>query len=112
MDSATCKQCHADIYKEWDSSAHHFSSFNNQWYRQAIVYMQQVDGVQASKWCAGCHDAALFFPGNFMLETSRGITQINNLAALFALSDKLTADTEGLSHGKTCGADMRGFAAP
>ncbi|HEX4039787.1 MAG TPA: tetratricopeptide repeat protein [Acidobacteriaceae bacterium] len=65
MDSATCKQCHADIYKEWDSSAHHFSSFNNQWYRQAVVYMQQVDGVQSSKWCAGCHDAALFFPGNF-----------------------------------------------
>lgn len=65
LDSATCKQCHADIYKEWESSAHHFSSFNNQWYRQAIVYMQQVDGVQSSKWCAGCHDAALFFPGNF-----------------------------------------------
>ncbi len=65
MDSATCRQCHADIYKEWQSSAHHFSSFNNQWYREAIVYMQQVDGVQSSKWCAGCHDAALFFPGNF-----------------------------------------------
>lgn len=65
MDSATCKQCHADIYKEWESSAHHFSSFNNQWYRQAIVYMQQVNGVQSSKWCAGCHDAALFFPGHF-----------------------------------------------
>ncbi|HEX4066642.1 MAG TPA: tetratricopeptide repeat protein [Acidobacteriaceae bacterium] len=65
MDSATCKQCHADIYKEWESSAHHFSSFNNQWYRQAIVYMQQVNGVHSSKWCAGCHDAALFFPGNF-----------------------------------------------
>ncbi len=65
MDSATCKQCHADIYKQWESSAHHYSSFNNQWYRQAIVYMQQVNGVQSSKWCAGCHDAALFFPGNF-----------------------------------------------
>ncbi|MHB1840634.1 MAG: multiheme c-type cytochrome, partial [Acidobacteriaceae bacterium] len=65
LDSATCKTCHADIYKQWESSAHHFSSFNNQWYRQAIVYMQQVDGVQASKVCAGCHDAALFFPGNF-----------------------------------------------
>ena len=26
---------------------------------------RQVDGVQASKLCAGCHDAALFFPGNF-----------------------------------------------
>ena len=65
VDSAACKQCHADIYREWESSAHHYSSFNNQWYRQAIVYMQNVDGVQASKWCAGCHDAALFFPGNF-----------------------------------------------
>jgi Tfp pilus assembly protein PilF len=65
LDSAACKQCHADIYREWESSAHHYSSFNNQWYRQAIVYMQDVDGVQASKWCAGCHDAALFFPGNF-----------------------------------------------
>ncbi len=65
MDSTTCKQCHADIYKQWESSAHHHSSFNNQWYRQSIVYMQQVNGVQSSKWCAGCHDAALFFPGNF-----------------------------------------------
>ena len=65
LDSSACKQCHADIYSEWEGSAHHFSSFNNQWYRQAIVYMQDVNGVQPSKWCAGCHDAALFFPGNF-----------------------------------------------
>ena len=65
LDSSTCKQCHADIYNQWQSSVHHFSSFNNQWYRQSIVYMQEVDGVRSSRWCAGCHDAALFFPGNF-----------------------------------------------
>ena len=65
LDSSTCKQCHSDIYNQWSSSVHHFSSFNNQWYRQSIVYMQEVDSVQSSKWCAGCHDAALFFPGNF-----------------------------------------------
>ena len=65
MDSHACERCHADIYREWFSSMHHFSSFNNQWYRQAIVYMQDTIGVQPSKWCAGCHDAALFFPGNF-----------------------------------------------
>lgn len=65
MDSQACERCHADIYREWQSSMHHFSSFNNQWYRQAIVYMQNTVGVQPSKWCAGCHDAALFFPGNF-----------------------------------------------
>lgn len=65
MDSQACERCHADIYREWFGSMHHFSSFNNQWYRQAIVYMQDTIGVQPSKWCAGCHDAALFFPGNF-----------------------------------------------
>jgi len=65
MDSQSCQRCHADIYQQWQSSMHHFSSFNNQWYRQAIVYMQDTIGVQSSKWCAGCHDAALFFPGNF-----------------------------------------------
>jgi tetratricopeptide (TPR) repeat protein len=65
MDSQSCQRCHTDIYQQWESSMHHFSSFNNQWYRQAIVYMQATVGVQPSKWCAGCHDAALFFPGNF-----------------------------------------------
>jgi len=65
LDSSSCKQCHADIYRQWESSAHHYSSFNNQWYRQSIVYMQQVDGVQSSKWCAGCHDPALFLANNF-----------------------------------------------
>jgi Flp pilus assembly protein TadD len=65
LSSASCKQCHADIYRQWESSAHHYSSFNNQWYLQSIVYMQEVDGVQASKLCAGCHDAALFYAGNF-----------------------------------------------
>ncbi|MGB8675845.1 MAG: multiheme c-type cytochrome, partial [Candidatus Acidiferrales bacterium] len=55
LDSQACQRCHADIYQQWESSMHHFSSFNNQWYRQAIVYMQGTIGVQSSKWCAGCH---------------------------------------------------------
>jgi hypothetical protein len=55
MQSDACQRCHADIYKQWDSSVHHFSSFNNQWYRKSIEYMQDVAGVQSSKWCAGCH---------------------------------------------------------
>ncbi|HXA84566.1 MAG TPA: hypothetical protein VNZ47_05800, partial [Candidatus Dormibacteraeota bacterium] len=32
MESDSCKRCHEDIYNQWFSSAHHFSSFNNQWY--------------------------------------------------------------------------------
>ena len=65
MQSKACERCHADIYKQWESSAHHFSSFNNQWYRKSIEYMQDVAGVQSSKWCAGCHDPALLFSGKF-----------------------------------------------
>ena len=63
LQSQACERCHSDIYKQWDSSAHHFSSFNNQWYRKSIEYMQSVNGVQPSKWCAGCHDPALLFSG-------------------------------------------------
>jgi tetratricopeptide (TPR) repeat protein len=63
MQSKACERCHADIYKQWESSAHHFSSFNNQWYRKSIEYMQDVAGVKPSKWCAGCHDPALLFSG-------------------------------------------------
>ena len=65
MKSDACERCHADIYKQWNSSMHHFSSFNNQWYRKSIEYMQDVAGVRSSKWCAGCHDPALLYSGKF-----------------------------------------------
>ncbi len=59
MDSESCKQCHEDIYNQWNSSMHHFASFNNQWYRKSIEYMQDTIGIKPSMWCAGCHDHAL-----------------------------------------------------
>jgi tetratricopeptide (TPR) repeat protein len=65
MDSARCGECHKDIYEQWKSSVHHFASFNNQFYRKSIEYMQSVVGPQPSKWCAGCHDHAVFFNGRF-----------------------------------------------
>jgi len=63
MESDSCKRCHEDIYKEWYSSAHHFSSFNNQWYRKSIEYMQDTVGTRPSKWCGGCHDPAVLYAG-------------------------------------------------
>ncbi|HZF12532.1 MAG TPA: tetratricopeptide repeat protein [Thermoanaerobaculia bacterium] len=65
MDSKTCGECHQDIYQQWQSSVHHFGSFNNQFYRKSIEYMQDTVGTQPSKWCAGCHDHAVFFNGRF-----------------------------------------------
>ncbi len=65
MESKKCGECHRDIYEQWKSSAHHFASFNNQFYRKSIEYMQSVVGTRPSKWCAGCHDHAVFFNGRF-----------------------------------------------
>jgi tetratricopeptide (TPR) repeat protein len=65
MESKKCGECHQDIYRQWNSSAHHFASFNNQFYRKSIEYMQSVVGTKPSKWCAGCHDHAVFFNGRF-----------------------------------------------
>jgi Flp pilus assembly protein TadD len=63
MESDSCRRCHEDIYNQWNSSAHHFSSFNNQWYRKSIEYMQDTVGTKPSKWCGGCHDPAVLYAG-------------------------------------------------
>jgi Tfp pilus assembly protein PilF len=63
MESDSCKRCHEDVYNQWFSSAHHFSSFNNQWYRKSIEYMQDTVGTKPSKWCGGCHDPAVLYAG-------------------------------------------------
>jgi len=65
MQSQTCGEagCHPDIYDQWNSSVHHLASFNNQWYRKSVEYMQSVVGTTPSKWCGGCHDHAILFSG-------------------------------------------------
>jgi len=65
MDSKMCGECHKDIYDQWKGSMHHWASFNNQVYKAAILHMQELSGTQGSKWCAACHDHAVFFNGRF-----------------------------------------------
>lgn len=65
-----CQQCHSDIHAGWLGSVHHFSSFNNPPYLFSVketreVAMQRDGTVQASRWCAGCHDPVPFFSGKF-----------------------------------------------
>lgn len=65
-----CLKCHADIHNNWLHSAHHFSSFNNPAYlysvRETRRKVMERDGtIQASRWCAGCHDPVPFFSGAF-----------------------------------------------
>lgn len=65
--SKTCGQagCHPDIYAQWEASAHHFSSFNNPYYRRSIEYMLERRPVEAARWCASCHDPVMLFSGRF-----------------------------------------------
>lgn len=65
-----CLKCHEDVYNSWFHSAHHFSSFNNPAYlysvRRTREKVVERDGsIQASRWCAGCHDPVPFFSGAF-----------------------------------------------
>ncbi|MDZ7363061.1 MAG: tetratricopeptide repeat protein [candidate division KSB1 bacterium] len=71
--------CHPDVYQQWQSSAHHYSSLNNPWYRKSIEdFLESSNAAQAdttaaaaknnpAKWCAGCHDPALLLSGKFEL---------------------------------------------
>src|ERR1019366_3236600 len=86
MDSEACGNCHKDIYQQWKSSMHHFASFNNQFYRKSIEYMQDVVGTRSSKWCAGCHDHAVFFNGRFDRPISQQIDTPEAQAGLGCMS--------------------------
>lgn len=65
-----CLECHEDTHKAWSMSAHRMSSFNNPAYLFSVRETRRVaferDGdVQASRFCAGCHDPVVFFAGKF-----------------------------------------------
>lgn len=65
-----CLKCHEDAYEGWFHSAHHLSSFNNPAYLYSIrdtraKLMKRDGNVQASRWCAGCHDPVPFLSGAF-----------------------------------------------
>lgn len=70
MNDEYCTRCHQDIYNSWFHSAHHFSSFNNPAYLHSVretrkMALERDGNVQASRWCAGCHDPVPFFSGAF-----------------------------------------------
>jgi tetratricopeptide (TPR) repeat protein len=62
-DNAYCQQCHPQSFARWERSAHHFSSFNNPFYRRSVELMADRVGREKTKWCAGCHDPVVLFSG-------------------------------------------------
>jgi hypothetical protein len=70
--------CHEDIYRQWSSSTHRYSAFNNSWYRHAIAETEAQGGKAATKWCAGCHTPAALLDGTARLPVA---IQAQQLAA-------------------------------
>ncbi len=70
MTDGECKECHADIAASHETSMHHFSSFTNPPYKFSVKETREVvykrDGnMQASRFCAACHDPVPLFSGRF-----------------------------------------------
>lgn len=70
MNDDYCLRCHSDIHGDWIHSAHKLSSFNNPAYRFSVrdsrrTATERTGSLQASRFCAGCHDPVPFFAGKF-----------------------------------------------
>ncbi|HEU5134122.1 MAG TPA: multiheme c-type cytochrome [Steroidobacteraceae bacterium] len=63
-----CGNCHRQIFHEWNSSLHHFSSFNNAVYRRVALDVGRRRGPEVLKFCAGCHDPVALVGGELPLE--------------------------------------------
>jgi tetratricopeptide (TPR) repeat protein len=70
MTDAECAGCHADIAQSHEYSMHRFSSLNNPAYSFSVKESRRValarDGnVEATRFCAACHDPVPLFSGRF-----------------------------------------------
>ena len=70
MNDDYCIRCHSDIHDDFLHSAHKLGSFNNPAYRASVRETRKVShdragNLNASRWCAGCHDPVPFFSGRF-----------------------------------------------
>ncbi|MCC7202338.1 MAG: hypothetical protein IT393_06745 [Nitrospirae bacterium] len=55
--------CHTDIYRQWYSSAHRWSS-TDVFYRATEKLMVKKEGMIATRYCGGCHDPIALFAGD------------------------------------------------
>lgn len=55
--------CHKEIYDQWYSSAHRWSS-TDVFYKAAENYMRKTEGVTATRYCGGCHDPIALLAGD------------------------------------------------
>jgi tetratricopeptide (TPR) repeat protein len=67
---AYCRPCHEDVHEQWSASVHRLSSFNNPAYGFSVrgtrrAVLERDGNVEASRFCAACHDPVPLFSGRF-----------------------------------------------
>jgi hypothetical protein len=65
-----CRECHEDVHRQWSTSVHRFSSFNNPAYAFSVretrrAVLERDGNTHASRFCAACHDPVPLFSGRF-----------------------------------------------
>ncbi|MEZ5974571.1 MAG: multiheme c-type cytochrome [Planctomycetota bacterium] len=66
-----CRLCHEDSVRQWEGSAHRFSSFNNPFYTASVLATREQASPEIAQFCGGCHDPAVMLAGNFLEEIDR-----------------------------------------
>lgn len=98
-----CGNCHRQIYHEWNSSLHHFSSFNNPVYRRAALDVQERRGPEALKFCASCHDPVALVGGQLPIER---LNQWSANAGITCLACHLITEAHGGNGAYTIAAPV------
>lgn len=63
--SDRCKDCHEQIFKEWDHSAHRFAAVNDHYVAQVKLRIHDVPVKphMGARFCANCHEPIALFSG-------------------------------------------------
>ncbi len=62
--SLACRDCHAEIYEQWSQSMHRHSATDPH-VDTGIRWFQRDNGVEAGRFCAGCHNPIGLLAGQY-----------------------------------------------
>lgn len=96
--SATCgaSGCHAQIYAEWQPSAHRYAAMDPVFQGIQNVMAKQ-NGPESTRYCGGCHDPISLFSGtkNIFVENLTGLQGFNEGVSCLACHSIQKTDIQG-----------------
>lgn len=62
--SEACGRCHGDIYRQWSESMHRYAA-SDPHVVTGVKWFQRDNGVEAGRFCAGCHNPIPLLAGQY-----------------------------------------------